>query len=193
MIRRYFDVQRANAIVNHDDVRPFVAFDDTAIPMDLAPVVADRRNILLMAQHGGFLFVPKGDDAYELHTFFLKEGRGRELVQAARDAFEWMFCETAARRIYTFVPDDCPHARPPLSFGWRPYFWRGGVAKRSGTTIGAVYWRLDFWDWAASQKRLRTILDVLNEVARKQWDKAEAYAAEWRLWSGDESCQLQQS
>lgn len=190
MISREFFAGRANAIINHDDVRPFVVFDDTVLPMDLGRVLENEDNVLLMAEHGGFLFVPKRQDltAYELHTFFLKEGRGRELVQAAHEAFEWMFLETPARKLYTYTPDDCPHARPPISFGWRSYFWAPIAATRGGRKLGAEFWRLDIWDWAAKEKKRRNLGDVLRDVARNQRAKAEAMAAEWREWSGDEIC-----
>ncbi len=190
MISREFFAGRANAIINHDDVREHVSFDDTEFPMDLGPIVESEANVLLMAERGGFLFVPKREDgqAYELHTFFLKDGRGRELVEAAHEAFEWMFLETPARRLYTYTPDDCPHARPPLSFGWRPYFWAPMASRRNGKKLGAEFWRLDFWDWAAKQKKLRNLSDVLAAVARRQRSKAEAFAAEWREWSGEEIC-----
>ena len=187
MIERLHFAGRANAVINHPDVCPFVSFDDTPLPLDLQPVLEDRSNILLMSSNGGFLLMPKNAEltAYEMHTFFTPEGQGREVHDAAREMFEWMFTKTPALRIYTMTPDDCPHARPPISFGWRSYYSRPDLFTRRGVRIGAQFWRLDFWDWAVKQKRLDGVANVLWAVSILHKSKAEALSADWAEWSGE--------
>lgn len=181
------DAKRINGIINHETVRPFIAFDDTP-EFDLAPVLDNPNNIILTSQNGGFCLVPKNAEltAYELHTFYMPEGHGREVHDAAREMFAWMFTKTPARYVYTLVPDDCPHARPPVSFGWRPYFSRHNLFVRGGVRIGAQYWRLDLWDWAAKQKALVGLMAVLGEIKKAQPAKAQALALEWLEWSGED-------
>lgn len=187
MIERSFDFERANWIINHPDVLPFVAFDDTPLPLSIEPLVTDHRNYLLMSPHGGFFLHNKNafQDAFELHTFYLPIGRGREVHDAARDMFEFMFVTTPATRIYTTVPDDAPHAKPPLSFGWRPCFTRNDLFTRKGQRIGAQYWRLEFWDWAYKQKHFESPKEIISEVWKTRPAKARSLAQEWAEWSGE--------
>lgn len=184
---RTFDHERADFIINHPDVLPFVSFDDTPLPISIEPLVEDTRNYLFLSQSGGFFLHCKNEaqSAYELHTFYLPDGRGREVHDAARGMFEFMFCKTSATRIYTTVPDDAPHARPPLSFGWHPSFTRGDLFTRKGHRIGAQFWRLEFWDWAAKQKRLTSPSEVISEVFKARPAKARSLAQEWSEWSGE--------
>ena len=184
---RTFDHERADFIINHPDVLPFVSFDDTPLPISIGPLVEDTRNYLLLSQNGGFFLHCKNEaqSAYELHTFYLPEGRGREVHDAARGMFEHMFCKTSALTIYTTVPDDAPHARPPISFGWQAGFSLGDLFTRNGVRIGAQFWRLDFWDWAVKQKRLAGPKDVIAEVGKTRPAKARVIAHQWAEWSGE--------
>ena len=184
---RTFDYERAGWIINHPDVLPFVSFDDTPLPISIEPLVEDTRNYLFLSQNGGFFLHCKNEaqSAYELHTFYLSDGRGREVHDAARGMFEFMFCKTSATRIYTTVPDDAPHARPPLSFGWHPSFTRSDLFTRRGHRIGAQFWRLEFWDWAVKQKRLTSPSEVISEVFKARPAKARSLAQEWSEWSGE--------
>ena len=187
MIERSFDYERADLVINHPDVLPWVSFDDTPLPITIEPLVADIKNRLFMSESGGFFLHAKNEalDAFELHTFYLKSGHGREVHDVARDMFEFMFCATPATRIYTTVPDDAPHAKPPLSFGWRPCFARADLFTRNGVRIGAQYWRLEFWDWAYKQKHFASQGAVIAEVSKLQPEKALSLAKEWAEWSGE--------
>lgn len=184
---RTFDYGRADAIINSPDVLPFVSFDDTPLPIFIRPLVEDEANYLFLSENGGFFLHCKNDlqNAYELHTFYLPEGRGREVHDAARGMFEFMFCKTSALTIYTTVPDDAPHARPPISFGWKAGFSRGDLFTRNGVRIGAQFWRLDFWDWAVKQRRLAGPKDVIAEVGKTRPAKARVIAHQWAEWSGE--------
>jgi hypothetical protein len=77
-----------------------------------------------------------------------------------------------------------------LSFGWRPYFRRDALFTRGGKDIGAEFWRLDFWDWAAKQKRIVGLASILKLVAENQARKARRLAVEWFEWTGEDiTCQ----
>ena len=79
MIHRSFDPERANKLINHPAVRPFVGGDGESY-LDLTAIIEDRKNYLLLGPHGGFLATWSAPNTYEIHTFILPEGRG----QAAR-------------------------------------------------------------------------------------------------------------
>lgn len=186
-MERSFDYARADEIIHHPDVFPWVSFDDTPRDMSIGPLVQDERNVLMLGEQGGFFLHCKNEaqDAYELHTFYLPEGRGRGVHDDARVMFQFMFCETSASKIYTTVPDDAPHAKPPLSFGWRPCFTRNDLFTRNGKRIGAQFWRLEFWDWAFKQNALVGQVEVLKEVSKHKPAKARYLAQEWAEWSGE--------
>ena len=103
MIRREFDATRINTVVNDPSVHPWVCLPGQGV-LDLSPVVGDPRNVLLMADRGGLLFVQHEPGVYEVHTQFVKEVRGRAVVEATRAAVHWMFTKTDCMEVLTKVP-----------------------------------------------------------------------------------------
>jgi hypothetical protein len=104
LIRRSYDAAEINAVLNHPSVLPWVIVPGLTT-LDMTPVVADRRNVLLMAEHGGLIFEHQLDGIFEVHAQFLPEGRGRHAVQAATEAVSWMFANTECQKVVTRVPD----------------------------------------------------------------------------------------
>lgn len=102
MISRTFDAERLNGIVNHPSVRPHVGFVEAGY-LDLGPLLADRRNIALMIEDGGFLFHNQGD-AFEAHSFFLPEARGKRALDAANEALQWVFDNTDCDAVLARCP-----------------------------------------------------------------------------------------
>lgn len=100
---RELSAERLNTIVNHQDVRPWVAAYGQGY-LDLTPVVANPDNYLLMGEGGGFLFVQQEPGIYEVHSQFLPEHRGENVITAARDAERYMFCRTDCIEIRSKVP-----------------------------------------------------------------------------------------
>lgn len=100
---REFSAERLNIVVNHPEVRPWVAMPGQGA-LDLSPVVADLNNVLLMAEGGGFIFQNFGDGIYEVHSQFQPEHRGEEVITAARDAERYMFTRTDCVEIRSKVP-----------------------------------------------------------------------------------------
>lgn len=147
---------RLNYIVNHPAVRPYALINDMR-DIDLAPVM--DKTLILMSANGGFLFdpIPRTGEhlhAFDLHSFFLPEGRGVEAHGAAWAAAEWVFTRTMAVDIFTTVPDDAPHAKPPVTMGFRQHFKRKAVLNRAGVPIDCAFWRLNLWDWAMRARGL---------------------------------------
>lgn len=101
---REFAAARLNNVVNHPEVRPWVAMQGQGV-LDLSPVVADLNNVLLMAAGGGFIFQNFGDGVYEVHSQFLPEHRGEAVIAAARDAERYMFTRTDCMEIRSKVPE----------------------------------------------------------------------------------------
>lgn len=101
---REFSSERINAVVNNPEVRPWVGLPQQGY-IDLTPMVADLRNILLMAEGGGFFFHQQEPGIYEVHTQFVPEHRGANVLQAAADAERYMFTRTDCLEIRSKVPE----------------------------------------------------------------------------------------
>lgn len=102
---RTFDATFLNEVVNHAEVRPWLGTDRVS-RIELAPLLADSGNIALVNEHGGFVFVQRKPDCYEVHTQFLPEGRGRSAIMAAREAVRYVFQRAFAKVVTTDVPED---------------------------------------------------------------------------------------
>jgi hypothetical protein len=105
MISRHLSAERINEVCNHPAVRRYVA--NGTEPLDLTRQVADTRNILLMGEHGGMMFLHVLDGVYECHTQVLPEGRGQWTRQLTEACMRTMFTRTDAYEIVTRVPT--PH------------------------------------------------------------------------------------
>src|SRR5687768_12316560 len=102
-LQRSTDAAFLNQVVDNPEVsRWMLGFEP---PYDLSPLVANPDNIFLANEHGGFLFLKQEQYTYGVHTQFLPEGRGNSLP-LARDAAFWMFTQSDALAIETYVPVD---------------------------------------------------------------------------------------
>lgn len=100
-VRRELSAERVNTISNHPEVRPWLG---GVGELDLTDIVVNRSNVLLMGEGGGFIFVQQEPGIYEVHTQFLPDHRGEEVITAARDAERWMFTRTDCIEIRSKVP-----------------------------------------------------------------------------------------
>lgn len=100
MLTRAMDADFLNLVANHPAVRPWLLGDG---PADLAPLIADPRNVALVTEDGGFVFTAGRLGDFEVHTLFLP-GAASPLL-AAHAAAAFIFCNTDAMRIVT----KCPH------------------------------------------------------------------------------------
>ncbi|HEY2482090.1 MAG TPA: hypothetical protein VGI30_07830 [Caulobacteraceae bacterium] len=118
MVRIERDPGFWQAVAAHPEVAPRLG---GAVTADGIAGFVGREDVLpLAAVHGGFLFVkrdPLGFTA-ELHTLFTPEGWGREVLEAAVQAFNAVF-HIGHQLVFTFETATNPKSRPPLSFGFR--------------------------------------------------------------------------
>jgi hypothetical protein len=103
MIERVFDGERINRIVNDPSVYPWVRGVCEG-PLDLGPLLSDKRHVCLLGELGGCLFIQQSPGIFEVHTQFLPEGRGEKAIQTVREALHWMFTRTDAVEIWTRCP-----------------------------------------------------------------------------------------
>lgn len=108
-ITRAVDAVKINEVLNHPEVRPFVA-DMADGNLDISEAVLNQHNVLLMGEFGGVMFYHVMPGLYEAHTQVLPEGRGDWAAQLVTACAHWMFTRTDATEIITRVPSNHPAA-----------------------------------------------------------------------------------
>jgi hypothetical protein len=137
---------RINKVLNHPDVRPFVAPGTDTI--DLSDKAENPRNYLLMGDHGGCMFFSVVPGVYEAHTQVLPEGRGTWTNQLLTAAAHWMFTRTDCFEIATRVPEQhVAAAKVALRAGMRPEFVRDDQCQFMGQDQSAYILSYRIQDW----------------------------------------------
>lgn len=144
MVSRSNDVSRLNAVINHPSVHPWVS--KTEQELDASDVIADRRNILLEAPHGFFLFHFHEPGTYEVHTQFLPEGRGKNAFICAQEAAHYMFTKTDCVEILTKVQIENVAAKKLTEAVGFTYLFTGSEWR--GKPMN--FFRLGIEDWIAT-------------------------------------------
>lgn len=139
-MRRTLDPTFLNEVANHPAVRPELLGTG---PIDLTAAVSDPRNIALQAQYGGWVLHNHGGGAYEVHSMFLPEGRGRGVREALEKALEYVFTHTDCTRLLTRLPKGNVAARAiGRVAGFRTWF----------VMNGDEYARIEIEDWIQASK-----------------------------------------
>lgn len=119
MLSRSRDVERANYLINHPAIRPFVGGDGET-ELDLRDNIANDANFLLVGDFGGFLCTWSAPRIWEVHTFIIPAGRGRWARDAAIEGQAMMRAE-GAEMLWTRVDPDMANVRNfTLSVGFKP-------------------------------------------------------------------------
>jgi len=146
MIRRTLDPTFLNSVANHPEVRPWIG-GDRASELDFTIPLRDIRNIGIEADGGGWVLFQAAPGDYDLHTLFLKAGRGKSYFRAAREALRMVFSETDACEIMTKCPADNPGAHSAaLLMGFRSRF---EMTEAPGIPQGATFYTFTIDDWCA--------------------------------------------
>lgn len=164
MIRRTFDPAFLTEVVNHPEVRPWLAGKGE---LDISDRVLTADNYVLVTDHGGFILVLHEPGRYEVHSQFLP-GHGTHPIRAMLEAQEWMFTRTDCEAIVSKVPHANQAAKGlALTGGLRTIF------NREESDLGpCAYVELTLMDWA-----MRTAsLERHGERFHAFLDKAKAEA-----------------
>lgn len=139
MIERTFDADKINALVNDPSIRPTVGGDGESY-IDVSSAVADRQNVFLLGEHGGFACTWSAPGTYEVHTFILPDGRGRwarTFAIAGRSLME----AGGATHLWTRVHPGAANVRAfTLRAGFKP-------AGTHTIDLGAGPVTYDIFDW----------------------------------------------
>ncbi len=172
-IERVLSPEPINAVMNHPDVRPWVTRPGDGA-LDLTPVVADRRNVVLMGEHGGSAIHWLMGGLYEVHTAILPDGRGKWALDFAHAASKWMFTHTDATEITTKVPVSnraafgLTKAIPGTMIEFLlPDFW----TRQDGGKEGAYVFALRIEDW---MRLAPGLVERGEEFHERLYEKADA-------------------
>lgn len=136
LVERTFDAKFINAVANSDDCLGGLTVGSMEA-IDYTPVVKDMRNVVMVGQHGGFVFHRLLPGLYEVHSQVLKPGRGAWALSAVQESVRYLFTQTEAMELVTRVPEGNNPARsltlamggvaegvldsPKLTFSWTMY------------------------------------------------------------------------
>jgi hypothetical protein len=146
-VTRSFDAADINAVFNDPSVFPLISIPGIET-IDAAPLVADQRNVLLMAQGGGILFCWQEPGIYEVHTAFLEAHRGKHAIRSSLAAYRWMFTHTDCMTLLTRVPAFNTAAAGMCKIvGATKEFERKGVWPTPDGKVDMSFWSLRYDDW----------------------------------------------
>ena len=154
LVRRVYDAQELNVVVNDPSVHPWVATGPELL--DLTAVAQDFRNVVLLAEGGAFVALWQEPGVYEVHTQFVATHRGKGAVLAARDALHYIFTATDAQELLTKVPRNNPAA---LGLARLCHWRREYEHPRGWLGQPCEYWALRYNDWLWTTPSLQTTCD----------------------------------
>lgn len=85
MIRRTYDAELVNGLINDPEIRPTIGGQGI---LDSSPLLLNGNNICLVNDRGGALFAWRGPRVFEGHSFF--KARGREAISLGVEILEAM-------------------------------------------------------------------------------------------------------
>lgn len=107
-------------------MRPFVGAPDAG-ELDISPLIRPE-NLFPFGEHGGFALIWTAPKTREVHTYVVKEGRGRWAMQARAEMIE-IARDAGTERLWTKIPPEAPNVES---------FARRGGMKPTGETIDSL-------------------------------------------------------
>jgi hypothetical protein len=182
LVSRSYDATAINAIFNDPSVFPLVSIPGIET-LDVSNLLADERNILLMAEGGGILFCWHEPCTYEVHTAFLEGFRGRHAIRASKAAYRWMFTRSDCLVLLTKVPAINPAAAAFCKIvGATLEFERKAIWPTNDGPVDMGYWSLRYDDWIrqtpAVKKSGKKFHDRLTEEFERNGRQEEQHPDE---------------
>jgi len=147
MIRRATDAEFLNRVLNHPEIRPWIA-DPSQGTLDMSAAVANPANVCLTGTHGVLFFFKYFDGYYEVHSQVLPEGRGEWAKEFAEQCVRFMFSATDCVEILTRVPQGhVAAAALTRAMGFRPQFVTPPECRFLGAMVRCSIHALSLADW----------------------------------------------
>jgi hypothetical protein len=147
MIEPTTDAARVNAVLNHPDVRPWIA-DLGEGEIDTAPLLDKSGTLCLMGEHGLFFLFKYDIGIWEVHTAIRPSGRGAWAREFAERGARHMFCTTDCVELLTRVPEGHIAAKALTeTMGFRWQFDTLAECKFRGQLVPAHIYSLTYQEW----------------------------------------------
>jgi hypothetical protein len=153
------DADVLDAILHHPDVGERTRHD-TMPPlaeMTLKPLLETNPSASAVLARvrgvpaGFWLVLAKGAGVFEIHTNFLPQYRGAKALVASRLALDWMFLNTPATRLTSFVPGCLPEVAAYAAWcGLKTDFIRPAAWPKGGQRHDVAHVSLTVEEWARS-------------------------------------------
>lgn len=153
-MKRSFDSTFINSVINHESVKEWAEIKGLG---DLSPIVDDARNVLLVNDYGGFVYIQHSPGTYEVHTQFLPEGRGVKALKAAIESVRYMFINTDCMRILS-------KARPDNTGACQ---LAERVLRQKGFNGVYNYYSLEYMEWVENDPSLKAAGDRFHECVKE--------------------------
>lgn len=151
------DADLLDAILHHPEVGERTRHDEMPplAEMTLKPLIEGGQGaIALLARVKGeaagfWLVLAKGAGVFEVHTNFLPQYRGAKALLASRLALDWMFLNTPALRLTSFVPGCMPEVAKYQAWnGFKTDFVRAAAWPNGGKRHDVSHVSLTLAEWA---------------------------------------------
>lgn len=148
LIRRDTTGEVCNAIINDDQVRPWVvsANDDV---IDVRQLAQDPRGVLMLGEPplGCFCCFRVLDGVYEVHAAVLPEGRGKWCLEFGLSAVRHMFVTTDAIEIITMIPQGHIGTLALARATGFQQRWTRPHCRFRGKDVPYTVWSVSMLDW----------------------------------------------
>lgn len=184
LVRRSFDAKEINAIFNDPSVFPMLALPGSA-SIDVAPLVADERNVFLIAEGGVISFAWHDVNTYQVHTGFKKGFRGSNAIRASRAAYRWMFTHTDCFELLTLVPGNNPAAALFCRLVGATFeFERKAIWPTPDGDVGVSFWSFRYDDWIRKTPELMLSGREFHSRLEAEFSRHDR----WEEQHADEDC-----
>jgi hypothetical protein len=173
------DAAAINRILNDPSVFPLVSIPDQG-PFDIAPLLADPRNVFLMAEGGVIIAHQLELGFYEIHTNFIKKGRherreigaGPYIKNCCIEAYRWLFTHTDAIALLGRIPEHNRALRvfAPL-IGWVLEFERKAVWPTHSGPVDMSFWSIRYDDWVRKSDGLIESGQRFHERLEQEYER----------------------
>jgi hypothetical protein len=171
LVRRSFDASEINPILNDPSVWSMISIPGLD-HVDVTEIVADPRNVLLMADGGGIIFAQFEPGIYEVHTNFIEGKRGRNAIRASLAAYRWMFMHTDCMTLLTRVPEFNKAAERFCQIvGATKEFERKAVWPTTDGMADLSFWALRYDDWVRKTDELMNVGRAFHERLEQEYKR----------------------
>ena len=143
------DVEWMNSVLNHPAVRPYIGSPEKGA-LDIRKSVGDPNVYLVAGEHAFEIAVRLMTGVFEVHSNCLPSGRGEWMVNFLHAAAQWLYCNTEAYEIVTFIPErHLPAKAVAIRGGLMPEFVADQPYEHRGRAGSATVHSCRIQDWAA--------------------------------------------